>query len=221
MFSATRMMSTADPPVAAPLSFIGANAAISNTVTLPAHEIGDLIVVFAWLDSFSVSPSAPSKPSAGGTVPTWTDIDATAGANFCASRTAYTVATATNHTSGSWTGGNNQAVCAVVLRNPNASPIGGHAESGGTALSGATAPAITLADSDGSSVLLHFFGRRAGGLSSWSAAPAGYTSRAATTSGVGVTVITKDVTTSDGSITHASAGNSVVGYRGATVEILN
>lgn len=202
----------------AALSFINANASNSETVTIPAHQVGDIIVIFAFADGFD---SGMAKPSPGGTVPAWVDIDANFGANQCHSRTAYFVATATNHTSGTWTGGSfGNKMIAVVLRNQKAaSPIGGHTESGGTALNGAVAPAVTMSQTDGSSMLLHFFGRRSSDATAWSAAPSGYTQRAAIMWGPGVCLDTKNTTTSGGAVTNASDGSSSIGYRGATVEI--
>ena len=81
------------------------------------------------------------------------------------------------------------------------------------------APAVTLSNTSGSSVLLHFVGGRS--VSSFAAAPAGYTrqtfiSRRRFRRSA---LYTKDSTTSDGTFTVGTQG-SVIGYRGATVEIL-
>ncbi len=220
--SLTASGSTAGVRIDTPLILVGQNTSLTNSVTIPAHQVGDLIVIYAWHDGLSFNPNPPGKPTASGTVPAWVDIDANVGADFNASRTAYFVATATDHTSGTWTNGVNRAMCAVVIRNPNASPIGGHAESGSTSTNGGTAPSVTMTDTVGTSMLLHFFARRSTTLmTSWSTPPAGYTSRASQVSiNRGISFITKDDTQTDGQVTRASNGSLSTGYRGATVEIL-
>jgi hypothetical protein len=180
----------------------------TTTVTIPAHAIGDLIILFAYNAGSTVSPA---KPPASGTVPSWVDIDANSGANTNASRCVYFVATATNHTSGTWATG--IQIFAVVLTGQAASPIGGHAESGTTGSNAVTAPAVTMTKTDGTSVLLHFFGQR--NVTSWSAAPSGYFQKLA--SGL-IALDTKDVTTSDGSV--VQTGVTSGGNRGQTVEVL-
>jgi hypothetical protein len=186
--------------------------------------VGDLIVIFALAADTNTTPT---PPAAGGTVPTWHDVPncANAGANSYASRTCYAVATATNHTSGDWTAGvTGFGLIAVVVRHQNASnPFGGTAESGSTAADLMVAPAVTLSKTDGTSLLLHFFGGGGAWIASWSAAPTGYTRQAAalTNAWAGICLDTKNSTTSDGSLTQpCSTQGVVVGYRGATVEIV-
>lgn len=196
------------PP--APPYVIGSAASSSTSVTLPTHQPGDLIIISAFSNS---SASTPTMPSAGGTVPAWTDIDNNTGANSCSMRTAYFVATASNHTSGTWTGSN--ATEAIVYRGVGAIPIGGHAESGGTG-TGSVAPSITLSNGDGSSAILQIHASRTSNALDANA-PAGYTRRVKDASGYCV-MNTKDDTTSDGSITQT--GTTSTGYRGATIEIV-
>lgn len=190
----------------------GVTTSQTTTVTLPSHQIGDLIVIFAYRSS---TVTAPTKPAASGTVPAWADIDANTGANTNSSRTAYFVATANNHTSGTWT--NATSMIAVVIRGQHGIvPIGNHAESGsaGTIM---TAPSIQMGNSDGTSLLLHFFGASTG--VSWGSPAAGYTMQATTaTSGSAAALVTKNVTTSDGAVNQGAQSNT--GYRGATIEIL-
>jgi hypothetical protein len=183
----------------------------ANTIALPPHAIGDIIVIAA-CDYNVTTPS--SKPAAGGTVPAWVDIDANAGANACSMRTAYFVATANNHTSGAW--GSTTYLAAVVLRGQKAgSPIGGHAEAGGTGTTGLVAPAITLAKNDGSSQILCFHFARNVVLD---AAPVGYTRRGISSSN-NWAISSKIDTTTDGATTVTTAGASV-GWRAAQIEIL-
>ncbi len=195
------------------LTLQGNNTSQTTTVTIPTHAIGDLIVIYAYRSN---STTVPTKPSAGGTVPAWVDIDAATGANSCSSRTAYFVATATNHTSGTWTSAT--SMIAVVLRGQHTVvPIGGHSESGGTGTT-MTAPSISMANADGSGQLLHFFGGV--NLSSWGSAASGYTLQASSAaSGASAGFVTKNTTTSDGAVNQGTQASST-GYRGATVEII-
>lgn len=208
--------------IATPLSIIGTpGAANANTITLPTHAVGDDIYIFAFN---ATGTTAVTKPTAAGTVPAWVDIDAPAGSNGCSARTAHFVAIATNHTSGTWTNATSMAV--IVVRGQNASPIGGHALSGGTDTNQATAPAVTLTNSTGTSMILEFYGQLGtSSVDNWDAAPTGYTRRAATTQTSGSTrscLNTKNVTTTDGSVTQTGPTAFVsTGYQGATIEILD
>lgn len=196
-----------------PLSIIGTPAAVAaSTITLPTHAIGDVIILCAYT---YVNNTPPTKPTAGGTVPAWVDIDANTGTFSNSMRTVYFVATATNHTSGTWS--DTIFLGAIVLRGQGSPPVGGHADGGGFTGS-SIAPAVTMTRTDGSSVLIHFHG---GELADpWAAAPAGYTRRASAVSGgAGLCFNTKDTTTSDGSVVQAFGGGGQ-GNRGATVEIL-
>lgn len=223
--AASSMTLTGSAPVvttSAPLSIIGTpGAANANTITLPTHAVGDDIYIFAFNGT---GTTAVTKPTAAGTVPAWADIDAPAGSNGCSARTAHFVATATNHTSGTWTNATSMAV--ITVRGQNASPIGGHALSGGSATGQAVAPAVTLSVTDGSSMILEFYGQMGSSdIDAWDAAPTGYTRRAATTGTFQSTracLNTKTVTTTDGSVTQTGATSSFSkGYQGATIEILH
>ncbi|EUA72266.1 bacteriophage domain protein [Mycobacteroides abscessus subsp. bolletii 1513] len=148
---------------ASPVQFVDANATGVNSVPIPTHAIGELIVLCAVND---YATQAPVKPSAAGTVPNWVYIDNTADTGVT---TSYFKATATNHTSGTWT--NTSRMIAVVLRGQNAdTPIGGHASQRGTSSGPSTAPAITLDHTDGSSVLLYFHAHTTLNSTVWDAA---------------------------------------------------
>ena len=73
------------------VQFVGVNIAAGNTVALPAHRAGDLILVFAYR---ATSDSAPAAPSAGGTVPTFTSIQAGGTSVYTSARLAWASATA-------------------------------------------------------------------------------------------------------------------------------
>lgn len=199
------------------VSFVAANGNASSSVTIPTHQVGDLIVLFAY-NPFSTS--APTKPSADGTVPDYTYIDNANSGSGSGCTTAYFKATATNTTSGSW--GSASHMIAVVVRDQNASsPIGGHAQAAGTSAS-STAPSVTLTHTDGSSVLLHFHGHSSLGASGWDSAPAGYTRQASSGAAFGsaTALNTKNITTTDGSVAQ-TGGQSGQSYAAATVEIIN
>lgn len=201
-----------------PLQFIGANAATTTSVPIPAHQAGDLIVLHAF---HANDGSQPTAPTPAGPVPAWVDIDAppfTGGG--CNSRTAQFKATDNNHISGVWPGAS--VMVAAVLRGQHPSaPIGGHA----TVLSSnttATAPAVTMTRTDGTSILLEFHSTNNVGASpGWSAAPAGYTRRAAASANdsPGSVLNTKNSTTSDGAVDQIKVGSFVANH-GATVEIV-
>jgi len=183
----------------------------ATSIPLPAHNVGDTILIAAVRLSTAVT-----KPAAGGTVPNWIDIDSGAGGGTTNIRTVYCIATATNHTSGVWSG--NTGLFAIVLRGANASnPIGGHGING--AVGGAlTAPAVTMSRTDDTSMLLHFYGQGGSGLV-WPAAPTGYTRQASATGSTNVAHIcanSKDLTTSDGAI---AQGTNVGSWVAATVEV--
>lgn len=197
------------------VSLTGYASAAATSVTIPAHNIGDLIVIFAFRDG---ATSVPTKPTTSGSIPTWVDVDGGVGGNSCTSRSAYCVATATNHTTGTWT--NATGIIAVVITGQNyASPVGGHVVSGSTSGTSANAPAVTLSDTRGASAILHFYGHC--DVLAWGSAPTGYTRQTEVTTEVALN--TKDVTTSDGAISQplTSGGNpTLYGYRGNTIEIV-
>lgn len=215
-FTATASASTWYNSIAVDMSPIpwvyikGAKVTNGTTVNIPTHAVGDVIVIFAYR---SASVTTPTKPAASGTVPAWVDIDNNTGANTNSSRTAYFVATATNHTSGTWT--NATCMIAVVLTGQNtSSPIGGHAESGGASTTSLSTPSVTMSNTSGSSALLSFFG--CAGAGNYAAPPAGYTEVAnSTTLG---NINAKNDTTSDGSYTQTA--NTAGVYRAATIEII-
>lgn len=135
------------------ISHIGSQGAAATTVTIPAHQIGDLILIFAYRDGSNTSPSVPA---AGGTVPTWTIIGTASGGNTNSSVLYYAVATATNHTSGTWTNAT-ELICAVYrgTKRPGAQAS---TSGSGTSIS---YPALTgMTRTDGTSWVAGFAGHR-------------------------------------------------------------
>ncbi|WP_109551331.1 hypothetical protein [Mycobacteroides franklinii] len=198
------------------VAYISSAAAAATSVSIPAHSVGDLIVIFAF-NPFTTT--APTAPSPGGTVPSWNYIDNANSGSGSGCTTAQFKATATNTTSGTWS--NAVHVMAVVVRGQNASsPIGGHASQGGSSAT-TTAPSVTMTHTDGSSVLLHFHGHSSLGSTGWDSAPTGYTRGATSGSGFssGTALNYKNITTTDGSV--GQTGGQNTSYAAATVEIIN
>lgn len=191
------------------LSVTGTPAAANATsIALPAHAAGDLIVIAAWR---SASNTVPGKPAAGGTVPTWADIDATNGTNACAMRTAAVVATANNHTSGTWSSASSLAV--IVIRGV-APAIGDHARQGWSQTN-APAPALSLQDPSGAAIILRFHAHSVAGT--WPTAPAGHTRQAAATNGLCLNM--KTVTTTCPVISQNTQTGTTGKSQGASIEI--
>lgn len=187
------------------------NASATTTVTIPTHIPGDMIIIFAYRDG---STTPPSVPAASGTVPTWLQINNNTGGNTNSSCTFYTIATANNHTSGTWT--NATGMVAVVVRGQRKfSPVGGQAESGTTGNSTAVSPAVTQQDTTGEALLLQFAGHRT--VTSWGTAPTGYTYLANVATEV--LCAEKNSSTTDGTVTWTITSTNS-GYRGCQVEIL-
>lgn len=149
------------------VSFVGAQGAAAATVTIPAHQVGDLILIFAYRDG---SNTVPTAPTAGGTVPTWTQIGSS-GANTNSSRLHYATATATNTTSGTWTSAT-ELICLVY----RGASIGASAGGSGSATTSIAYPALTLQRTDNSSWVVGVAGHRT--ATNVEVAPTGMTNRA-------------------------------------------
>src|SRR4051812_22334553 len=89
-------------------TIVGQASAAATSVAFPAHQAGDMLLVFA-----RGTAAAPSVPAAGGTVPAWTTLQ-TGLANAIGLTVASFVATGTTTTTGAWT--NATHVCVLVLR---------------------------------------------------------------------------------------------------------
>lgn len=131
----------------------GSTVAAAQTVALPAHQPGDLILLFAGKSGGSPVISAPMPV---GQVPLWYSLtDGTSANSYF--RSSYFVATASNHTSGTWT--NAQKLLAVVISGQRAaSPIGAFAQTPtADIISTMTSPSLSLQDTSGSSLVLNVF----------------------------------------------------------------
>ena len=92
------------------VQLIGTTQATGNSITLPTHQPGDWIVMAVGRTG---STSLPTVPTAGGTVPAWT-TRVSGGTDSTAIRLVTFEATASNHTSGTWTNATN--MIAAVFR---------------------------------------------------------------------------------------------------------
>lgn len=178
-------------------TYIGDNYAAARSVSIPAHQIGDAILVFG----AGVGGVIPTAPAAGGTVPTWTTIDSWANAGT-AMKLVGCIATANNHTSGTWDTQCGALIVVVIRGVSQTAAIGGLARDYNTSGTSGTAPAITLVRSDGSSQIVYFW--LCTGGTTWPSTPAGYTLRRGHSYSLGypgVALVTKNSTTTDGSVT--------------------
>jgi PKD repeat protein len=77
------------------VSYVGAAAALTSSVSLPAHQADDLLLIFA----AAVSDTPPSLPSG------WTSLhDDNSGGGSRSIRCGYKIAAGSSETSGTWTG---------------------------------------------------------------------------------------------------------------------
>jgi hypothetical protein len=187
------------------ISFVGAQGAAGTTVTIPAHQVGDMILIFAYRDG---SNTAPTAPTAGGTVPTWTLITS-AGANTNSANFRYAVATATTTTSGTWT--NATEIICLVYRGAKLVGVNGATNGTGTSIS---YPALTLQRTDGSSWVAGIAGHRS--ATNVEAAPTGMTNRAS--SGTEAAGHDTNGGVSSWSVQTVTV-NASSGWRGVTVEL--
>ena len=200
MFAAHNMMLAGAKKSA--VTFSALTSSSSNTVTLPTHAVGNIIIIVA-----TSNTADPTVPTASGTVPTWVNIQNGAATpdmfDIVYFRVYYGIATATNHTSGTWSDGppglgNITMSAAVFTGNKTSSPIGGKNKSTTVSPSSTTtitAPSITLTDTSGGSAIIQNWFLSSPNFVGISSVPSGYTLRNAMPFQA---FATKDVTTSDG-----------------------
>jgi hypothetical protein len=166
------------------------------TVTIPAHRPGDIIVACSKAPDLNLMPYAPAS---GGTVPAWTLITGISTGYYGRSLAYFTVATSSNHTSGTWT--NSVGIIVAVVRR-------GMSIGGSSATSTSTTAATTLTKSNGSSLLLNFHEwADYTATSTISAAPTGYTQRVNNrTSTVALCLNTKNISDSSPAVAQTFSG---------------
>jgi len=133
---------------------IGSAGGVSSA-TVPTHQVGDLILVYAFRDGSATAPTLPSGYANVGVGTKTAGSGSTAGAM----RVGFKIATATNDTSGTWT---NATEVVVVVYRPSAGntlAIGASASNSGTTNT-INYPALTLQATDGSSLVVGGVGHR-------------------------------------------------------------
>ena len=162
----TEFMRVTAGPIAgaSSLSYVAKAEAVGTTVTIPAHQVGDLLVIFA----FRNAATAPSLPAG------WTNACNDSGGSTSA-RVGYTIADTTSETSGTWT--NATALLVHVYRSTTgfASAPGACAWGNASASTTLTYPALTLSKTDHSSWVARAAMASAG--TNIQSAPTGYTLR--------------------------------------------
>lgn len=177
------------------ISYKGFSSSTTTTITLPGHSAGDMIIIFA---SQTSSTTVPTVPSAGGTVPTWTNIyNNTTNPSF---QCSYAIATDSSTTSGTWTNAN-VLVAAVISGQKATSPVGNSSfNARGATGFPLTANSVSLLGTG--RALLQFYSIN---TSITGGSVAGYTKRIDIGSAA---LYTKDVTTTDGAVTFAASNTA-------------
>jgi len=196
-------------------SVVGQASAAATSVAIPAHNVGDLIIVSAR------GTVAPSVPAAGGTVPAWQTLQS--GAQFSMGLTVVSfVATATTTTTGAFT--NATHICVLVLRpsaNTRLSTSAARSSSGaGNNTQTIVYPALTLNDTDGSSTGVRV-GTRAVAITAVGTPPTGWTNQSIQPAGAAalMSVHTRAALTTNPAADSVAVTSSNAAYRAVTVEV--
>jgi hypothetical protein len=193
-------------------------SAAAATLTLPAHQPGDMLMILA---PRTTSATPPTIPGATATVPAWQTIYQ-AGANTLSLTAVYAIATASNHACGTFTGAN-QIAC-LVLRPDSGKELSLGATSTGAVNNTQTIvyPALTPQLTDGSS-----FGVRAGcrrtADSEVANAPTGWTNQVVQPTGAGalLAVHTKNSTfTGNEAVGTVTTAGTNAAYRAYSIEVI-
>lgn len=193
------------------VTFINAASAGATTITIPTHQVGDLLVIFAYRDGGNTAPTIPIG---------WTTIGSAIGGSQNSSVLAYKIATATNDPSGTWT--NATGLVAHVYRGQNTiNPIGANSEIGANNSTTVAYPSLTMVQTDGSSWVVGFAGHRSTNTA-LETPPAGMTNR---TNIVNAINEVSGHDTNDGvsswSTLNVSVAGSASGWRARMLEIIS
>jgi len=183
------------------VTYVSSASAAATTVAMPTHQLGDLIIAFAYRDGNATAPALPAG---------WTNIN-NSGANTNSARLAYKFALSGAETTGTWT--NATGIVVQVYRGTGG--VGASAV-GGASSATITYPALTLQRTDGTSWVARFAGHRTA-TNMTTNTPAGYTQR----TGVATEVQGSDTNAAVGAnpATGTQAVNATSGYRAYTLEI--
>jgi|GEM_PF-1480114 len=197
------------PPPPSQIFFAGANSIAGTSVSIPAHQNGDLIVMFAYRDGSNTAPGLPSG---------WINIGTAGGANSNSSRLAYRVATGSGTTSGTWN--NATELTTHVYRGHNsATPIGVNGNTG-TAGTTITYPNLSLSITNGTSFVVGFAGHRSTDTNVRNA-PSGMVNRISATGSGNVAGHDTNGGVPSWSSTGVSVGGTFSGWRARTLEIIS
>lgn len=193
------------------IQYVGSQTG-TNTLTLPGHQAGDLILLFAYRDGSNTAPSVPTGQN-------WTTVQNPTGANTNSHALAAKVATSSSEGVGTFTSAT--TVIAHVYR-PKASyvlAIGAVATPGTGSSTTVTYPALTLQDTVGDSVVVGFAGHRSTNTT-LETPPAGMVNRSTAVDGTDEAA-GHDTNTgvSSWSATAVSVGGTSSGWRATTVEV--
>jgi hypothetical protein len=168
---------------------VSANTVSGATGTFTGHQPGDLLITIAQIQNTTAAFSPPTPPNTGGTVPTWhvaydSNISSVQGAPNLSAKIGYAVATASNHTSGTWT--NAVFLTTIVVRGADqTNPLGGVAGDLQTNITAPTitTPSVTMVDRSGNSMVFGYLCSSSTSASNCYTAnpPEGWTSRVRTT----------------------------------------
>jgi len=139
-----------------------ATAVGTNTATMPAHQVGDLLVVMSYRDGNATAPTLASG---------FTNVTTASGSTNSA-RLAYKIAASTSEATGTWTNATSTIVAVYRGTHPT-TPIGGFASSTGSSTS-ISYPALTMAVTDNTSWVAGFAGHRSANVAI-ETAPSGLT----------------------------------------------
>lgn len=152
---------------ASTVTYIANAEAVGATITIPAHQIGDLIVIFAFANTATV-------PTLGAQFTNVTGCNTSGGTT--GSRIGYMVADTASEVSGTWTNATSLMVHVYRSSSGLASAPGACAVSNASASTSLTYPALTLSKTDHSSWVARAAISSAG--TNIQNAPTGYTLRA-------------------------------------------
>lgn len=178
----------------------------TNSLTMPSHAAGDLLLMFAYRDGSTTAPALPAG---------WTDLNNGGTAtNSC--RIAYKIAASGSEVSGTWT--NATSLICLVYRSDGIIGVGGVARSSAASTT-VSYPALTMVNTEGTSWVAGFGAHRSVNTNVQNA-PTGMTN---ITSVLDATdeAAAHDTNgpVSSWSLTTVSVGGTSSGWIGATVEI--
>lgn len=196
------------------ISVVGVASAAAASVTLPAHQAGDLILVSVR----RASTTPPTTPAAGGTVPTFVDAQS-GGANTLSLKTSVAIATASNHTSGTWT--NAAHIIVIVLRgSAGALSVGASSTTDAASTQTIVYPALTMNSLGGSSAVIRT-GTRVTADSEVANAPTSYTNEVVQPAGASALIAghRRFLVTSNPTADTVNTTGTAAAYRAHTIEI--